>query len=56
MHLYLTRSEAVEREILKPLAEGLEDLLSDPRADGGPRLDVAHVTVRSGMPACTPHV
>lgn len=30
MHLYLTRSEAVEHEIRRPLAEGLEDLLSDP--------------------------
>jgi len=34
MHLYLTRSEAIEREIRKPLAEGLEDLLSEPRPGG----------------------
>ena len=39
MNLYLTRAEAVEHEILKPLSEGLEDLLPDPRADG------AHPTV-----------
>lgn len=34
MNLYPTRAEAIEHEILKPLSEGLEDLLSDPRADG----------------------
>lgn len=34
MNLYPARAEAVEREIRKPLSEGLEDLLSDPRADG----------------------
>ena len=39
MNLCLTRAEAVEHEILKPLSEGLEDLLPDPRADG------AHPTV-----------
>lgn len=36
MNLYLTRSEAIEREIRRPLAEGLEDLLSEPRPDGNP--------------------
>ena len=36
MNLYLTRAEAVEHEILKPLSEGLEDLLPDPKADGTP--------------------
>ena len=34
MNLYLTRSEAVEHEIRKPLAEGLEDLLAEPRPGG----------------------
>ena len=34
MHLYLTRAEAVEREIRRPLAEGLEDLLSESGPDG----------------------
>ena len=30
MNLYPTRAEAIEHEILKPLSEGLEDLLSEP--------------------------
>ena len=30
MNLCLTRAEAIEHEILKPLSEGLEDLLSEP--------------------------
>ena len=30
MNLYPTRAEALEHEILKPLSEGLEDLLSEP--------------------------
>ena len=34
MNLYLTRAKAVEREIVPQLAAGLEDLLSEPRADG----------------------
>lgn len=34
MNLYPTRSEALEHEIRRPLAVGLEDLLADPRADG----------------------
>lgn len=34
MNLYLTRAEAIEHEIRKPLSERLEDLLPDPRADG----------------------
>ena len=34
MNPYLTRAEALEHEILKPLSERLEDLLPDPRADG----------------------
>ena len=34
MNLYLTRAEAVEHEIRKPLSERLEDLLPDPGAYG----------------------
>lgn len=34
MNLYPTRSAAIEREIRKPLSEGLEDLLPEPKADG----------------------
>ena len=30
LHLHLTRAEAIEHEIRKPLAEGLEDLLPEP--------------------------
>lgn len=32
MNLYTTRNEAIEHELRRPLAEGLDDLL----ADGGP--------------------
>lgn len=34
MNLYPTRAAAIEHEIKRPLAEGLEDLLVDPKADG----------------------
>lgn len=34
MNLYLSRAEAIEHEIKRPLAEGLEDLLSDPLLGG----------------------
>lgn len=34
MNLYTTRNEAIEHEIRRPLAAGLEDLLADPKDDG----------------------
>ena len=34
MTLYPTRAEAIEREIIEPLSERLEDLLSDPLPNG----------------------
>ena len=37
MNLYPTRAAAIEHEIRKPLAEGIEDLLSDPLPDGDGR-------------------
>ena len=46
MNLYLTRAEAIEHEILKPLSEGLEDLLSDPLPGGdGSDGSLTHPTV-----------
>ena len=36
MNLYLTRAAAIEREIRRPLSEGLEDLLSEPPPGDSP--------------------